>query len=502
MTDLDADDLLVRQARLVPLHGRRAGEPVDLRVTGGRITEVGPSLITQGEAEIQAGGRWAIPGLWDAHVHLQQWSRSLQRLDLSGTHGPEDVTRRVAAHLTATGREDVGLVVGYGHRSATWARQPTVAELDAVSGTRPVVLISGDAHHGWLNSAGLALLGLPPRVGTVDEAPWFEVLPQVQALEQPAEDALRQAVRDAAARGVVGVVDMEWEDGPHLWPQRIAAGIDLLRVRPAVYESGLDTVLAEHWRTGDPLPGGRGLATMGPFKVIFDGSLNTRTAYCCTPYAGPDGVPWHGLLNLTPQELDAVVARAAAGGLESAVHAIGDAAVTAALDALQQARARGSVEHVQLVARADLPRFRALGIRASVQPAHLLDDRSVTMSVWPDAQDRCFALRSLRDAGAELALGSDAPVARLDPWSTMAAAVHRGEHNHAPWTAHEALTPAQALAASTDGQQLRPGDRGDLVLLDDNPLAHEQMTTGAARRLRHVRVAVTVVGGRTTHRGI
>ncbi len=502
MSDLDADDLLVRQARLVPLHGRGVGGPVDLRVTGGLIAEVGPSLTSRGEPELEAGGRWAIPGLWDAHVHLQQWSRSRQRLDLCGTHGPEDVTRRVAAHLTATSHEDVGLVVGYGHRSAAWARQPTVAELDVVSGRRPVVLISGDAHHGWVNSAGLALLGLPPRAGTVDEAPWFEVFPQVQALEQPAEDALRQAVRDAAARGVVGVVDMEWEDGPHLWPQRIAAGIDLLRVRPAVYESGLDTVLAEHLRAGDPLPGGRGLATMGPFKVIFDGSLNTRTAYCCTPYAGPGGAPWHGLLNLTPEELDAVVARAAAGGLESAVHAIGDAAVTAALDAMQLAGAGGSVEHVQLVARADLPRFQALGIRASVQPAHLLDDRDVTASIWPDAQDRCFALRSMRHAGAELAFGSDAPVARLDPWLAMSAAVHRGEVSQAPWTAHEALTPAQALAASTDGQQLRPGDRGDLVLLDDNPLAHERTTTAAARRLHDVRVTETVVGGRTTHRTI
>ena len=498
MTDLDSRDLLVRGARLLPLDGPVPDAPVDLRIARGVLVEVGPTLDRRGEEELDAAGRWAVPGLWDAHVHLQQWSRSLVRLDLAGTAGPQDVTARVAAHLSAL-PDDAALVVGYGHRSAGWARRPTVVELDAVTGRRPVVLVSGDAHHGWLNTAGLALLGLPHQDGPVEEAPWFAVFPQVEALEQPGEQALRRAVREAAARGVVGVVDMEWEDGPHLWPERVAAGIDLLRVRPATYESGLDRVLAEGLRTGDVLAGGRGLVTMGPFKVIFDGSLNTRTAYCCAPYAGPDGAPWQGVLNLTPQELAEVVARARAAGLESAVHAIGDAAGTAALDAFQAAGARGSVEHVQLVARADVPRFAALGVRASVQPAHLLDDRDITTSLWPGAADRCFALRSLLDAGAMLALGSDAPVARLDPWLAMAAAVHRSADEREPWTATEALTPAEALAASTDGRRLRPGVPGDVVLLDDDPLAAEGGTAAAARRLRDVRVAATMVAGRVTH---
>ena len=145
---------------------------------------------------------------------------------------------------------------------------------------------------------------------------------------------------------------------------------------------------------------------MGPLKVIFDGSLNTRTAWCCAPYSGSTST---GTVNLSPDELTDLCRRAHAGGLEVAVHAIGDAAVTAALDAVEGSGARGSLEHVQLVADADLPRFAALGVRASVQPAHLLDDRDVTAALWPDRQARSFALRSLLDAGADLRLGSDAP---------------------------------------------------------------------------------------------
>ena len=521
MTDLDAFDLLIRRARVVPLDGGpldgagadaadldRSGldggttdGPLDLRIAGGVLVEIGHALDGHGEEELDADGRWAVPGLWDAHVHLQQWSRSLVRLDLSGTTGPEDVTVRVGAHLDGL-PDDGTLVVGYGHRSAAWSRRPTVAALDAVTGRRPVVLISGDAHHGWLNTTALALLGVPHQDGPLEEGPWFAVFPHVEALEQPGEQALRRAVRGAAARGVVGVADMEWEDGPHRWPERVAAGVDLLRVRTATYESGLGAVLAEGLRTGDALPGGRGLVTMGPLKVIFDGSLNTRTAYCCTPYPGPGGAAWRGVLNLTPHELTALVARAHDAGLESAVHAIGDAAGTAALDAFAAVDARGSVEHVQLVARADLPRFGALGIRASVQPAHLLDDRDVTTALWPGAGDRCFALRSLLDAGATLALGSDAPVARLDPWLAMTAAVHRTADWREPWTPEESLTPAQALGASTDGRRLDVGEPGDVVLLDDDPLAPEDDSAAAARRLQAVGVAVTVVAGRVTHRDL
>jgi hypothetical protein len=292
---------------------------------------------------------------------------------------------------------------------------------------------------------------------------------------------------------------MEWERGPFVWPDRVRPGTDLLRVRTATYADGLDAVLAAGLRTGTPLEGTGGLVTMGPLKVIFDGSLNTRTAWCCAPYAGSSST-WTGMVNLSPDELTDLCRRAALGGLEVAVHAIGDAAVGAALDAVEASGAQGSLEHVQLVADADVPRFAALGVRASVQPAHLLDDRDVTAAVWPDRQARSFALRSLLDAGAELRLGSDAPVARLDPWLAMAAAVHRSGDAREPWTPEQSLTAAEALAASTDGRRTPgPGSPADLVLLDADPLAPAAEPAVAAAALRGMRVAATLQGGRLVH---
>ncbi len=494
---MTAADLLLRHVRLVPLDGEPVPDVVDVRISGGRVIAVAPDL-PRGRADevVEADGRWAVPGLWDAHVHLQQWTRTLQRLDVSGTSGPAEVTARVAARLAAG--PVPRLLVGYGHRSATWAEAPTVAGLDAVCGEQPVVLVSADAHHGWMSSAALRMFGLPPSPGPVEEVPWFAVLARLEEQEGGTGPALRTAVEAAAAQGVVGVVDMEWETGRLAWPERVAAGIDLLRVRPATYAEGLDALLATGLRAGDPVPGGQGLVTTGPVKVIFDGSLNTRSAFCCHDYPGAAG-QGRGVLNLSVEELTELCRRATLGGLEVAVHAIGDAAGTLALDALEAAAARGSVEHVQLVATEDLPRFGRLGVRASVQPAHLLDDRDVTTSLWADRQERSFALRSLLDAGAELALGSDAPVAALDPWLAMAAAVHRSADERPAWIPAEALTPCEALAASTDGQRLRPGARGDVALLDADPLAPGQDAAQAAAVLREMTVAGTWVAGRRTH---
>ncbi len=502
--DLSPPSLLLRTARLVPVGptGPRAAasldRPVDLRLRGGVVVEVGRLEPTGDEEVLDAEGRWAVPGLWDAHVHLVQWAQVRTRLDVAGTTSARQATAVVAAHVAAQPPGSEQAVLGYGQRTATWPHPPTVSELDAVSGRHPVALVSGDAHSGWLNSRALQLLGLPPRSDPVTEAEWFAVLPRLDELGSTDPGAaVHAAVQEAAARGLVGVGDMEWERGHLAWPPRVAEGVDRLRVRTAVYADALDDVLAAGLRTGTPLAGGAGLVTQGPLKVIFDGSLNTRTAWCHDAYAGDDA--WRGQLNLSPQQLTALCRRAHQGGLEVAVHAIGDAAVSAALDAVAASGARGSVEHVQLVHDADLPRFAALGVQASVQPAHLFDDRDVTAQLWPDRQGRCFALRSLLAAGAVLRLGSDAPVAPLDPWRAMAAAVHRSGDDRPPWHPEQSLTPAQALAASVDGRRtLGPGAPADLVLLDRDPLALEPDTVEAAARLRTMPVAATLLAGRRT----
>lgn len=470
-------DVLIREARLVPVGGVPAPpHSVDIRIRRGLVIEVAPGLRREPSEQVhEAQGRWAIPGLWDQHVHLGQWSRTRNRLDLTGTACPEDALARVRAHVAALPAKDERVVIGWGHRSVLWPRPVTVAELDAVSGAHPVVLVGGDAHSGWLNTAALALLGGPPATGPLTETDWFPLFARLEQLPGQAEAThcgYAGAVAAAAARGVVGVVDLELAAGHRDWPVRFAAGVRDLRVQVGVYPEHLDDVVTAGLRSGDALRECGGLVRLGPLKVISDGSLTTRSAWCFEPFAdAADPSHDRGAPNLDAPELTALLSRATRHGLSVAVHAIGDAAIAQAIDCVAVAGARGSIEHAQMPRSQDITRMARLGIAASVQPAHLLDDRDVAASCWPDRLDRCYPFRSMATAGVELRLGSDAPVSPLDPWLTIAAAVHRSGDDRPAWNSAEALTVAEALAASTDGQRtIAPGSRGDVVLLDADPL--------------------------------
>ncbi|WP_109506716.1 amidohydrolase [Nocardioides speluncae] len=490
--------LLLRRTRPVPICTAVPDQPVDVRIEGGRVAEVGPSLARpRGTEEYDAEGRWLIPGLWDQHVHLGQWAVSSARLDLAGATSAEAAVKTVAAQLAERPGEPV---VGWGHRSTAWPHPPATSDLDRIAPTTPVVLISGDGHHAWLNSAAFAGLGLAHRDGVVAEAEWFAAygrLPELVEQETPSASAYRRAMLAAAARGVVGLTDFEFSGGADEWAERWAAGANLVRVRMATYAEGLDAVLAAGLRTGDPLPGCDPRATMGSLKIISDGALNTKTAWCCEPYA--DGSAGSGAPNLTAAELSDLLGRAHAAGLTVATHAIGDAAAAAALTAYAETGARGTIEHAQLVRLDDVRQMAELGLAASVQPAHLLDDRDATERLWPDRTGRCFPLRWLVDAGVELRLGSDAPVAPLDPWLAMAAACHRTADDRAPWHPEQALTASEALAASTDGRgTVAAGHPADLVLLDADPLAEvgevgDSAAVGA--HLRGLAVHATYVAG-------
>ena len=493
-----AGSLIIRRARPVFPDGEPAAPLVDLVLRDGRIAALGPAgSVGYAEAapEIDADGRWLIPGLWDQHVHLRQWSRAESRLDLSGAGSAAQVCRMLTERGVAAGS---GPLIAFGHRSAVWPDRASVAGLDAVTGTRPVILISGDAHQGWLNSAALRLLDLPPREEALTEDEWFAVSPAVEALGagEPEQAAYARALAAAARRGIVGLTDFEFGDGWRTWPAAYAGELGRLRIRVACYADELDAVLAAGLRTGDPLdPTGR--LRMGPFKIISDGSLNTRTAWCCDPYAANDhDSPDHGQANQTLAELTELLSRAHSGGLRVAVHAIGDRAADDALTALEASGARGTIEHAQLLRRSDITRMARLGVTASVQPAHLLDDRDVAEQVWPGRTDRCFMFGSLARAGVPLVLGSDAPVAPLDPWLAMAAAVGRSGDERPAWHAAEALSPRQALAASTGGvDAVVSGGPADLVLLDRDPLAPANDAPAAAAALRQMPVALTVVDG-------
>ncbi|MPV38433.1 amidohydrolase family protein [Georgenia subflava] len=511
---------------------------MDLRIVDGVVTEAAPHLErAPGEDVIEAAGRWVVPGLWDQHVHLTQWSQTFGRLDVSAAGSAAETLTLVRDLLATTpSRRDLP-AVGYGFRHALWPDNASLAALDAVAGDVPVILMSGDVHCGWLSSRARQLLDVPPTSdddGLVRENDWFAALTRLAQLPGPDPTAgYRRAMDEAAARGIVGITDMEWAANAQDWPGRVAAGLDLLRLRTATYADRLDDILAAGLRTGDRLHGGRGLLTMGPLKVISDGSLNTATAHTVAPYSHPlDPAHPHGVQNVAPDELVDLVRRATAGGLAVAIHAIGDAAVGIALDAIEEAGASGSVEHAQLLSPGQASRFAALDVVASIQPAHLLDDRDITEDRWPGRGGRVFVLRELLDAGARVAFGSDAPVAPLDPWLAMAAAVHRSGDERPAWHPEQHITAVEALAASTDGQgTVEAGSRGDIVLLDADPLAGPGLvpvapvapdasdsavtsrgvrarvdatldTAAMAAHLRAMPVAATLVAGRTTYRNL
>ena len=176
--------------------------------------------------------------------------------------------------------------------------------------------------------------------------------------------------------------------------------------------------------------------------------------------------------------------------------------MTEALAAFADTGARGGIEHVQLTTRDDVRRMAELGVRASVQPAHLIDDRDVTERLWPGRAERCFPLRWMLDDGVDVVLGSDAPVSVLDPWLAVAAAVHRSGDGASRGTPSSLITPREALAASTDGLgTVAPGHPGDLVLLAADPLDGTGDNAHAARlRALGDQVVATWVDGRVVHR--
>ncbi|CAN7178772.1 amidohydrolase family protein [Pseudarthrobacter oxydans] len=465
-----------------------------VHISDGRVARFGADAESPVAARvIDAGGRCLLPGLWDEHVHMTQWALHANRMDLSGAVSAQDAAAVVRSSMP--GADPAVTAVGVGFRDALWPDTPSLALLDEATGSQPTALVSHDLHSVWLNTAAARRYAVQVDAsGLLREDPAFALTRELGRLPDAVVDAwVAGAARAAAARGVVGVVDFEmtWNRDP--WLRRIAGGFDALRVDAGVYPADLERAAAEGMRTGQEVDGGKGLLRVGPLKVLIDGALNTRTAYCVDPY--PFG--GHGLLTVEPEELLALLERARATGFLPAVHAIGDAANQVALDAFERAGIGGRIEHAQFVRREDLARFGSLGVLASVQPLHALDDRDAAETNWPGRTDRAFPLRSLLDAGASLLLGSDAPVAPLDPWAAMAAATARArDDGRGPWHPQEAITRGQALLASSRGRsQVRVGDPADLVLLDADPLAAPDAVFAA------MPVAATLVAGRFTYDG-
>ena len=454
-------------------------------------SETRAARVVQGDDQvIDLDGRWIMPGLWDSHVHMGQWAQARRRLDLAGATSVQEILQRVATRRETTDPA----VVGFGWRPSEIAGQVTLEALDAVTGSMPTYLFSADMHSVWVNTAVFAAQGVtPPDSGIVTERACFDIGKRVSQIDDDTLDSwIDEAAREAATRGVVGIVDFEMAPNAAAWRRRISSGADTLRVEAAIYPEYLDAAIEAGMRTGDIVASTGGMLRVGSLKVILDGSMGSQTARCFDAYPGVTGAASRGTLNMSLPELASLIGRAWSAGIEPAVHAIGDEAVSLALDAFDAVDCVGSIEHAQLVRAEDVERFAELEVTASVQPRHLIDDRASAERLWAGRTAQAFALRQMRDAGVDLQFGSDAPVTALDPWQSIGAAVTRAAAGDDPWNAQECLSVDEAIHCSVRSH-VAVGQPADFAVLEADPL---DVSPGD---LSNMAVAATFVGGRATH---
>ncbi|MBK5238270.1 MAG: amidohydrolase [Actinomycetales bacterium] len=474
------------------------GSLINVVIENGVIRDIdfvgatGVISLTEVEGEtIDLGGRYIVPGLWDNHVHFSNWSQARRRVDVSASNSLEQIVSLVGEWVAA-GR---GPFLGAKFLANLWPVQPHFSQLDAVSGDTPVYVLSADLHSAWLNSAALKLQGKEGHAtGYLVEQDAFDVMMALgNVSEADGDEWAAEAAREAASRGIVGIVDFEMDWNVATWRRRIGKGITQLRVEFGIYTSDIDRAIEMGLRTGDTIASTDGLLRVGSHKIISDGSLGSRTAFCFAEYPGMSGQPHsHGILNVPYSDLVGIMAKSWAAGISLAVHAIGDRANTLALDAFEAVRCEGSIEHAQLLTYADISRFAKLDVVASVQPEHAMDDRDSADILWAGRTAGAFPFRDMLNAGVHLAFGSDAPVTPLDPWLAIASAVERTRDGLPPWHPEQRIAPEAALVASSRSR-IAVGEPADIAILEYDPLL------SSVDELRNMPVAATFVAGRPTH---
>ncbi len=430
---------------------------------------------------IDLKGATVVPGFIDAHVHLLAAGRRLREVDLTGVTDYGELVRRVAERAAQT--PPGTWITGTGY---DLAEHPQHAALSAATPDHPVWLLRKDMHSGLANARAMALAGpdVPPSgVFLEDRKALIEDLIPERSL---AADFLA-AQREAMQVGITGVHDaMVGEDYLRLL-RSLEDGRSLrLRVHAMYWNENPDRVI-EFMKSRRP---GGGRLAVRAIKVFMDGSLGSTTAWMLDPFLGGGSC---GAARMAPADVERVARVALETGWQMCVHAIGDRANRELLDLFERvnppAEARWRIEHAQHVHPQDLPRFSRW--IASVQPSHCVADRRMMEEkLGPGRYEGCYAWKRL----GRLALGTDAPVERLDPrWTFYCAVTREG------WETSQCLSPEEALRGMTAGAAyagfqdsgvLAPGRPADMAVL-----SHDWLTADPKAVLES-RVLATMMDGR------
>lgn len=458
--------------------------------------------------KVDLGGRFVLPGLTDAHIHLQAYSLGLQKVDCE-TGTLEECLRRVAdrARVTPPGE----WILGHGWQQNDWGGEfPTAAQLDSAAPGHPVYLTAKSLHAGWANSAALRRAGITsstrdPENGRISRDASGN--PDGILLEY-AMDLLQNDLPEISLEQVVHSIEAAqpilWKlglTGVHDFDQRLCfmalqvlhqRGDLKLRVTKSVPVDLLQQAHDLGLRSGF----GDDMLKIGSVKVFMDGALGPRTAAMFQPYENePDN---RGILNMDSEHLFEISRQAADTGLSMTVHAIGDRANHEVLDAFEQLRAyereknlprlRHRIEHVQILHPDDAARLGRLGVIASMQPIHALSDMLAADKFWGLRSAGAYAWRTQLQNGAVLVFGSDAPVESPNPFLGLHAAVTRRRADGSPspqgWYPEQRLSILEALQGFTSGPayaagmenrlgKLSRGYHADLIVLEKDPMTCE-----------------------------
>ncbi|MDQ5858091.1 MAG: amidohydrolase [Acidobacteriota bacterium] len=506
-----------------------------LAARGGRIVAVGSDaevgkLRGPKTVVVDGKGRRVVPGFIDSHTHMSMGGFNLLAVDLRHTKDPADFTRKLAA-FARTRPAGLWMTDGaWDHQ--VWADPvlPTRALLDPATGDRPACLSRTDGHMAVCNSRALALARVsretpdPPGgvivrdargepTGLLKDAAMdlvWAVRPARTASE--VEEALRIAVRHAAENGVTSVQDLPGNAADlDAWEVLRREGKLTVRVdyRPSLSEWQKARDRRARMKNDEWL-------RIGGVKGYVDGSLGSSTALFFEPYADDSKTSGVYASEAIPLEkLEARVAAADAAGLQVEVHAIGDRANAEILAVFERVAKRNGakdrrfrIEHAQHVRRADIARFAKLGVIASMQPYHAIDDgRWAQKRIGLERSRTTYAFRSLLDAGALLAFGSDWDVAPLSPISGIDAAVNRRTldgKNPKGWIPEQKIGVEEALRAYTS-TAARAGfaekEKGSLAVgkLADFVVLSRDVLSIPPGEIPDTRVDATVVGGRIVY---